>query len=557
MKCVSHLRQPASGAKETFYLLSALVAISGSAASGAADVQGNGMSDRSVRVDGGLISGVPPTADGVRVFKGIPYAAPPVGDLRWRTPQAVVPWKGVRRANDFAASCMQPPLRETDIYRETQVHPSSEDCLYLNVWTSARSPDERRPVLLFVHPSGLIAGEGSIPAYDGESLSKKGLVVVTINYRLGIFGTLAHPELSRESANKVSGNYALLDMVAAIKWARRNIAAFGGDPARITLFGESAGGRAVSALSTSPLVRGDIHGVIAGDTIYAQLWGGGAKLADAEGAGADFATASGAGSIGDLRRIPADELIVAASKYQYRQIEFVEDDCVLSGDVFAAQKSGTQHNIPILTGITADFSSAFFRPLPAQEFIENSRKQFGELADRFLALYPASSDAEAADSQRAYVTDLTAWIHTAWAAALTRAGNRAYLYLFTRTVPPPRNARTLFMSDAVRPERLGAWHTGEIAYAFDTLAKLDRPWTPTDHHLADIMSSYWENFVAKGDPNGVGLPRWPVYGDSDKPLLQLGDRVEAIAPVLSAEESRFWSDYLASRGVFDHDPNAH
>jgi para-nitrobenzyl esterase len=387
----------------------------------------------------------------------------------------------------------------------------------------------------------MIIGEGSIPAYDGEALSKKGLVVVTINYRLGIFGTLAHPELSRESAKKVSGNYALLDMVAAIKWTRHNIAAFGGDPARITLYGESAGGRAVSALSTSPMVRGDIHGVIAGDTLYTISWGS-AKLADAERSGVEFTKAAGVASIGALRHMSSDELMAAASKYQYRQFEFLDDGWALSGDIFAAEKSGESHDIPILTGITADFSSAILDPVSAKEFAETSRKEFGKLADRFLTLYPSSSDAEAAESQLASFTDSVAWIHSEWAAAHTSTGHRAYLYLFRRSIPPPPNARTIFRSSASLPKVLGAYHTGEIPYAFDSLVKLDRPWTSVDYHLADIMSSYWVNFATKGDPNGPGLPRWPAYGDEDKPVMELGDQVGAIPLSLSKAKAKFWAE---------------
>lgn len=505
--------------------------------------------DNATQVEGGIIVGALPSASGVRAFMGIPYAAPPIGSLRWRPPQAVLPWKGVRKVNHFAASCKQSLLGKTDVLAESQVHPSSEDCLYLNVWTSAAAPDERRPVLLWIHPSGMTHGEGSIPAYNGEILSDKGLVVVTINYRLGIFGTLAHPDLSRESAHKVSGNYALLDMIAAIKWTRRNISAFGGDPTRITLYGESSGGRAVSALSTSPLVKDEFIGVIAGDTIYSKFWGGDAKLADAERSGAEFAAATGGGSIDSLRRMSADELLVAASKHNYRQFEFLNDGWALSGDVISAQKGGTSRDIPILTGMTADFASAVLSPVSAKEYVSSSRKEFAELADRFLALYPGSTDEEAAESQRAEFTEFTTWTHTEWAALHTQIGDKAYFYLFTRSIPSPRNARTIFRSDALLPPRLGAWHTGEIPYAFDSLGKLDRPWTSADYHLADIMSSYWVNFVKTGDPNGPGLPQWPTYGDKDKPVQELGDEIGPRPPVLNKEKAAFWSDYYYGGGT--------
>jgi para-nitrobenzyl esterase len=366
---------------------------------------------------------------------------------------------------------------------------------------------------------------------------------VTINYRLGIFGTLAHPQLARESTKKVSGNYAFLDMVAAIKWTRRNILAFGGDPERITLYGESAGGRAVSALATSPLVRGAIHGVIAGDTIYGLSWQSG-KLTDAERAGVEFANAAGVASIGDLRHMRADELMLAASKYNYRQYEFVVDGWALSGDVFAAQKSGAQHDIPILTGVTSDFATPILNPVSAHEFEGEVRKNYGELSERFLALYPNASDTEAYRSQLASATDSLAWIHSEWAAAHTRTGHPAYLYLFTHAVPPPPGAQTIFRSSALLPKQLGAYHTGEIAYAFDSLAKRDWPWTSADHKLADIMSSYWVNFAAKGDPNGPGLPEWPAYGKPPASIMELGDEVRLIPSILDKDKMQFWAKYF-------------
>jgi para-nitrobenzyl esterase len=248
--------------KPTPSLMTMLLIIAAISPVYADETPNSGWRDMIVHVDGGMVSGISGATHGVHVFKGLPYAAPPTGDLRWRPPQPVVPWAGVRKADTFGASCMQAPLQRTSIFYDGP-HPTSEDCLFLNVWTSAQSIDERRPVILWIHDGGLGFGEASRAMADGEILSKKGAVVVTINYRLGVFGMLAHPELSRESEQGVSGNYALLDMVAAIKWTRRNIAAFGGDPGRITLFGESVGSRAASALSTSPLVKGDIHGVIA------------------------------------------------------------------------------------------------------------------------------------------------------------------------------------------------------------------------------------------------------------------------------------------------------
>jgi para-nitrobenzyl esterase len=377
-------------------------------------------------------------------------------------------------------------------------------------------------------------------------LSQKGLVVVNFNYRLGVFGMLAHPELSRESTMGVSGNYALLDMVAAIKWTRRNIAKFGGDPNRITLYGESVGARAASALSISPLVKGDLHGVIAGDTVFGFSIAT-ADTATAERAGVEFLKVAGAASIRDLRSMPVDDLIAASSKFMEHGnwIEFIVDGWALPGNIAAAEKSGAANEIPILTGSTADFATVLVDPVPAKEFVAASRKTYGELADRFLTLYPARTDVEATASQWAAVNDFIAWEHNEWATVHTRAGHRAYVYFFTHAVPPP-SARTTFKGGRL-PPKLGAYHTGEIPYAFDSLAKVDRSWTSADKRLADIMSSYWVNFAAKGDPNGPGLPSWPIYEDAEGPAMELGDEVRRLPRVLDKVKTQFWTDYFATK----------
>jgi para-nitrobenzyl esterase len=493
-----------------------------------------------VRVEGGLVAGTVGAIRGVRVFKGIPYAAPPIGDLRWRAPAPIVPWRGVRQASVFGSNCMQFPLRKTDIsYRRPM--PVSEDCLYLNVWTAAHSANDRRPVLLWIHDGGMVSNGGSGAEYDGEALANKGAIVVTINYRLGIFGMLAHPELSRESARGVSGNYSLLDMIAAIKWVRRNIAAFGGDPGRVTLYGESAGGMAASALFTSPLVKGDIRGVIAGDTI---LFGQIPSMADGERAGVEFTKAAGIASLSALRRMTAREVMALASKVNAR-FGILNDGWVLSGDVMDAEKSVAQHAVPIITGITADFGSVIVDPVPAKEYPAKAQAKFGGLTNRFLTLYPGATDPETGESQRALVTDAVAWMHNEWAAAHTRAGHRAYAYMFIHAIPPPPNARTIIGKDTALPPRLGAWHTGEIPYAFDSLAKVDRAWTASDRRVADIMSSYWVNFAATGDPNGAGLPPWPVYGDPSGSVMELGDEMRARPQMLVPNKQRLWTDYFA------------
>jgi para-nitrobenzyl esterase len=503
-----------------------------------------------VSVDGGAVSGVASDTPGVLVFKGLPYAAPPIGNLRWRAPLPVVPWKGVRPADSFGANCPQIAMRKNSLFYAGEQHSdkTSEDCLFLNVWTAAGSPKERRPVLLWIHDGGYMYGDGSKPVYNGEVLSKKGLVVVTFNYRLSVLAALAHPELSQESEHRVSGNYGMLDMIAAIQWTRRNIAAFGGDPDRISIYGESVGSRAVTALSVSPLVKGDIRGVIAGDTLYSSAYAPIVSLAEAEHLGVGFVKTVGAKSISELRDIPPDDLIADYMKYQTqggKWVEFIVDDWVLLEDAVSAEKDGTESKIPILTGTTANLVDSLFSPISLNKYLEVSRKSYGPLADRFLSLYPpGDSDATATAADFSSMADKATFMHHQWAQAHTRSGNRAYVYYFTAPVPIPPGAELNFFNTPL-PKKIGAYHTGEIAYAFDSLAKLNPPWTPADYRLADIMSSYWVNFVSTGDPNGPGLPKWPVYGEGAEPVMELGDPVRAIPPVLSKAKIDFWTEQLS------------
>lgn len=500
------------------------------------------LASQPVRVDGGLISG-DTTDSNIRVFKGIPFAAPPVGKLRWQPPQPVLAWKGVRKANTFSASCMQVREKPTDFHFAVS-RPLNEDCLYLNVWTPARSPKDKLPVLLWIHDSALVVGEGTRPAADGEALSSKGVVVITINYRLGVFGFFAHPQLSAESPEHVSGNYGLLDMVSAIKWARRNATAFGGDPDRITVFGESAGARAASALSTSPLVKDDIHAVIAADTIYT----GGLTLAEAENHGVKIAKDLRINSIEELRNMPADKLQsqVGPRKYAY---QFVVDGKLLTlATVFSAEKTGAEANIPILTGVTSGFATAIVSPISAEAFVEQSRSICGAHSTDLLDMYPATGDTQATASQMSLSVDSVAWTHDKWASLHARNGRRAYLYLFTRDVPAPPTAKYNIYGDPL-PAHLGAYHTGEIAYMFNSLEKLKTyAWQPRDYELAKVVSSYIVNFVTKGDPNGPGLPPWPAYDDNSKPVMELGDEVKLIPSPLAGPKKALWDECLANLG---------
>jgi para-nitrobenzyl esterase len=468
----------------------------------------------SVRVDTGLLSGIAGRDPAVRVYKGIPYAAPPVGDFRWRSPKPVASWQGVRDAHEFSEQCMQTPYPATSIYRSAP-QPTSEDCLYLNVWTAAKSAGERRPVMVWIHGGALTRGSGSTTAYDGESLAKKGVVLVTINYRLGVFGFLAHPELTKESDRNASGNYTLLDQIAALEWVKKNIGGFGGDPKLVTIFGESAGSWSVNYLMATPLAKGLFQRVI-GESGGA--FGPMRKLAEAEETGKKFAASVGAGSIADLRSKPAEELLKASATSSFPPNV---DGWMLPTDVYTIFASGKQNDVPLLAGSNADEGTSL-SPWPANGsaagFIAQIHARFGADADAFLKLYPAGNDEEAKASHYASFRDSSfGWQMRTWVRLATKTGqSKAYLYYFSRVPPGPESSR------------YGAYHASEIAYVFDNLDLLKRPFEDPDHRLAEAMSSYWVNFAATGDPNGKGLAKWPAYRQGEDVAIELGDRVKPV-----------------------------
>ncbi len=475
-----------------------------------------------IRVEGGLISGV--ATDGVRSFKGIPFAAPPAGDLRWKPPQPVIPWTGVRKCDVFGPQCPQAPYPQTSMYYSPP-QKQSEDCLYLNVWTSARA-GERRPVMVWIHGGALTRGSGANRVYDGTALAKKGVVLVTVNYRLGVLGYLAHPELTAESVNHSSGNYGVLDQIAALKWVQKNIARFGGDPSRVTIFGESAGSWSVNALVASPLARGLFHRAIGqsggsfGRGTYLKEDRGG--LPSAEKIGAAFAKAAGADSIKALRALSAEKIIDVfnndAEGRKFRTQPNV-DGWVLPDEIrnlFAQRK---HNDVPVIVGSNADEMTTLTAPAIVPRTMEEYRKRvealYGEMIKEFDSLYPAKSDEDIA---RAYLGSLRDMSFTGpmrtWARMTATGRAKAYLYFFSR-VPPNPNSK-----------RLGAYHAGEIAYVFNNLNRENQLLQEADHKLADMMSSYWVNFATSGDPNGKGLPRWTAYDRDKEPYLDFGDAVQ-------------------------------
>ncbi len=466
-----------------------------------------------VRLDSGLVSGGPGAAPGVRVFKGIPFAAPPTGDLRWRPPQPVPSWTGVRNGSTFGPRCMQGQGASAEV---------SEDCLHLNVWTAAASAAERRPVIVWSYGGSLRSGAGSQPQYDGEALARKGVVFITYNYRLGMFGFFSHPELTKESPHKASGNYGLMDQIAVLRWVQRNAAAFGGDASRVTIMGESAGASLVACLVTSPEAKGLFHRAIAqstGCTGTSRIGAPLTTLAEAETQGTALAAKMGAPTLAALRALPADDIL---RKGEGSRV--IVDRWTMVDDWFPSLRNGRHHPVDLLLGSNKDEGTFAVFNVPqgtAAEFIARSAQRYGAEASAFQALYPARSEAESSTSQLAAFRDLVFWNLSTWARLQTAdSRSKAFLYFFTREPPLRPGERSR-----------GASHTVEIPYAFNNLhVDTDRPWTDADRRLADTMSSYWANFAATGDPNRAGLPAWPAYrGRGSSTVMILGESVAASA----------------------------
>jgi len=490
-----------------------------------------------VRVDAGLVSGIAGSNADVRVFRGIPYAAAPTGKLRWRAPQPFAHWDGVRMADQFGAMCMQPA------FRGAAPNPNppkmSEDCLFLNVWTAAKTAGDKRPVMVWIHPGGYTTGSGSTPGVDGEALAKKGVVLVTINYRLGAFGFFSHPELTKESDRRGSGNYALMDQAAALQWVHANIAGFGGDPRRVTVFGDSAGSSSIANLMGSPQVKGLFQRAIGESGAWMGLSIGRTRtLAEAEQDGLKMAGAMNAQTLEELRAKPAGDLLKAG-----RAGGPVIDGWFIPEDVGAAFAQGNQNDVPLLDGSNQDEGTFFLQPTTAEKFIERARGRFGDQADAFLKLYPAGSDEEANASQLAAFRDELAFVMRIWTRAQTKTGrSKAYLYYFTHQPPPPAGAGPRGGLGS------GATHGAEAQYVFQNLLP-PRAWTDLDHQVSDMLSSYWVNFAANGDPNGKGLAKWPAYDDqkSAAPMV-LGDQAQVGPAPNPAHLAFFESAYEKQRG---------
>ncbi|HXO74758.1 MAG TPA: carboxylesterase family protein, partial [Puia sp.] len=461
----------------------------------------------------------------------VPFAAPPVGDLRWKEPQPAKNWTGVRKCDHFAAMGVQPPIYSDMKFRASGI---DEDCLYLNVWVPASSGGAAKgntaglPVLVYFFGGGFVAGDGSEGRYDGEGMATKGVIAITITYRLGVFGFLAHPELTKESPHHASGNYGLLDQSAALRWVKKNIRAFGGDPDRVTIAGESAGSVSVSAQMVSPLSKGLINGAIgeSGSLLGALPP---VTLKGAEQSGVAFAKSCGVSSLAELRAMPADKILAAAKKFSNYRFPMTIDGYFLPKAPLAIFRAGEQAHVPLLVGWNSEEGS--YRSIigngdaTRENYEKGVRKLYGAAADTILRLYAAETD----DDVLQVATDLAsdkfiAFSTWRWANEQAKTGGKpVYRYHFERSRPEARPAH-------------GAVHSAEIEYALGNLSlNTVYSWAPVDYAISARMQEYFANFVKKGDPNGPGLPLWPAAG-SEGPAQVMHIDVQTRAEVENHRE---------------------
>jgi para-nitrobenzyl esterase len=463
--------------------------------------------------ESGAIEGV--REDGLTVYKGVPYAAPPVGALRWREPQPATPWNHTRRANAFAPACMQ---RGVSMPGE-QPPVVSEDCLYLNIWTPANSAEERLPVIVWIHGGGYTNGSASMPLYRGDRLARKGVVVVTVAYRLGPLGFLAHPELTRESSHHASGNYGLLDQIAALEWVQRNIKAFGGDPGKVTIAGQSAGAMSVSMLMVSPRSTGLFQRAIgeSGGVFEPTQMAPGYLLAHAEEDGQKYAASLGASSVAELRTHPAARLLEGDAGMVSHP---VIDAFVLPSAPYDAFAAGQQHDVPLLVGSNAEEARSLVdvSSVTASTFNAGVEQSFGALPPALLAAYSHATDASARVARLDLERDLRfGWDMWAWARLQAATGTQ-HVYYYSFAERPPFPAGSVY-------DGWGAGHFAELWFVFDHLDQSPWQWSAPDRKLAEEISGYWTNFAKSGDPNGRGLPTWPAYTGGNDNVLKLATPV--------------------------------
>jgi para-nitrobenzyl esterase len=490
-----------------------------------------------VRTEGGMIQGT--LEDGLTVYRGIPFAAPPVGNLRWRAPQPAARWPGVRQADTFAPACVQAMRTPPNADRGPG---TSEDCLYLNVWTPATSARDRIPVLVWIYGGGFNGGATSVPTYSGEKLAKKGVVLVSIAYRVGQLGFLAHPDLSAETPKHVSGNYGLLDMIAGLQWVQKNIAAFGGDPRRVTIFGESAGGIAVSMLCASPLAKGLFHGAISqsggsfGPPRPTTMPGENLKrLPDAERSGAEYAR-SAAASIRDLRALPADKL--PAGGRGMGMAWPIIDGWVIPDDQYTLYDAKRYNDTPILVGYNSDEGASFSPPKTPEEYVAAVKARYGPFAESLLKAYPAGAPAVAKTARDLTRDAAFGWHTWIWARLQARTGRSKVFYYYFDQHPD-------YPADSPRAG-YGTPHGADVPYVFQHLNPANPQAATGDAAIAEAMATYWTNFAKRGDPNGDGVPAWPAFSDANPVVMHFAGTPHT-GPVPGADALKALDAYFAWR----------
>ncbi|HEY3742804.1 MAG TPA: carboxylesterase family protein [Bryobacteraceae bacterium] len=505
-----------------------------------------------IRVESGLLTGIAGARPGVRVYKGVPYAAPPIGPLRWKEPQPAAKWTGIRKADQFGPSC----TRGVSKYMPAP-YGMSEDCLHLNIWTPAKTLADGLPVMVWIHGSGFFDGAGTEPRYDGESLASKGVIVVTFNYRLGILGFLAHPALARESAHHSSGNYGFLDQVEALRWVHQNIAAFGGNPDRVTIFGQSAGAMSVSALLGSPLTRGLIAGAIGESGSFFGPILKPMTMAEAEAAGVKYVSSHSAAAPADLRKIPAEQLVEPFGTNDIYNGPAIVDGYFLPAPLKDIYAAGKQQHVPLLTGFNSDEMSAAIisktmsvRELRDQLFyflLEWDDENYRDDQPQLMTAYAANTDQAAEIANRDFMADqYTGYATWKWINLHTKTSAKpAFRYVFNRLSPPLKTAT----DSQLGPRALGARASSEIEYVFGTLNSNERfSWRPDDFKVSELMQSYWTNFAKTGDPNGPGLPVWGAYTNKSGPQVMTLDLNSRSAP--EAHRDRYIAlDRIYSKNV--------
>jgi para-nitrobenzyl esterase len=470
-----------------------------------------------IRIASGLISGLYNERTGVSIYKGIPFAAPPVGELRWKAPRPAIPWKGVKECTAFSASPMQPrPVPFLFLGPEFVVpqSPLSEDCLYLNVWTAARSSKEKRPVMVWIYGGGFLTGGAAAPGYSGEALAGQGIIFVSFNYRLGIFGFFSHPALTAESPHHSSGNYALMDQIAALDWVKKNISAFGGDPDRITIAGQSAGSASVNCLLASPLAKGLFQAAIgeSGSLVLENPLLRMRPLKEAEKEGEKLAEKLHDSTLRQLRALSAEDLEKKGSGFYSPTI----DGYVMPLSVAETYRQNKQTHVPLMIGWNGD--EGIILSIESKENFAKQAAQFGADSGLFKKYFPSATDSESIASQIRLSVDKTIGLSTyAWALEQNKNGSeKTFLYQFTRKPPATGDKK-----------RFGAYHTAEIGYALHNLDSIGRAWEPVDIRLQKDMSAYWVQFVKTGDPRQPALPVWKAFSNQNPECILFGDSISA------------------------------